>query len=113
MKLPLRKKFTPWKGLPKKFTAGEDRVAIKLVTGYVGGEKKYRTLGGWDEKGIILSVMMTREQARLTLFHELFHEALEQAGVKSEKVEPFIDAVDDQLFRIIDSNPKLRRFLFP
>lgn len=112
MKLPLRKKGTPWKGTPKRIRAGEDRVRVRVINGYVGDEKKYRTLGGWDEHGITLSTMMTRSQARVTLWHEVLHEALEQAGVKSEKVEAFIDAIDDQSLDILRRNPKLRRFLF-
>ena len=113
MKLPLRKKGTAWKGLPSKVRSGEDTVPIRIVNGYIDGDSKYRTLGGWDEKdGITLSTMMTRKQAQITLWHEVLHEALEQAGVKSEKVEAFIDAIDDQSLDILQRNPKLRRFLF-
>ena len=113
MKLPLRKKGTAWKGMPRKIRAGEDVVRIKIVNGYIDGEKTYRTLGSWDEKdGIRLSTMMSRQQAKVTLWHEVLHEALEQAGVKSERVEAFIDAIDDQSLDILQRNPKLRRFLF-
>lgn len=98
--------------MPKRIRAGEDRVRVRVISGYIGGETKYRTLGSWDEKGITLSAMMSRRQAQVTLWHEVLHEALEQAGVKSERVEAFIDAVDDQSLDILQRNPKLRRFLF-
>lgn len=112
MKLPLRKSFYPWKGLPKKVHAGDDVVHIFVVSGYVGNDTKGRALGDWSKHGIRLSAMMTREQARITLWHEVLHESLEQAGVKSGQVEAFIDAVDDQSLSILQRNPKLRKFLF-
>jgi len=114
-RLKKRSRIREHDGVPKKVFVGDDVVRIKQVAGYIGSDVVNRTLGGhYGRGGIELSTFATRPSLRLILFHELLHEALDQAGIKNKtpEAELFMDGIDDWMLNMLRDNPKLRKFLF-
>ncbi len=103
---------------PKQYDIDGDVTTITYVPKIDGGSAEgYPTSGDARREGLIrVRTKQTRWDERATLLHEIMHDCLMRAGIRTfatlKTEELFITLLEPYLLSVLRDNPELRDYLF-
>src|ERR1043165_2134585 len=100
---------------PTTLTVDGHTVTIEWDSSKLGRLAQGYPVKGDHVKGKIrVADGMTDYMTRVTVIHEILHELMDLAGstLPTKDEEYVFNSIDEWLFRVLDENPALRKFLF-